>query len=158
MRKALHYRETTLWQKAMEATKELYRLVPRLPREETYGMRSQITRASVSVPANIAEGWTRETSRDQANFLAIAQGSLAETETLLTLCEDLGWFPKSETERLFLDGRSEPDVDHYAPQTPSDITTHPSLTPAAAPLTPHSSSLTPRAKRPSHSSLLFTHS
>ena len=93
MRKALHYRETTLWQKAMEATREVYRLAPRLPREETYGMRSQLTRASVSVPANIAEGWTRETPRDQANFLAIAQGSLAETETLLTLCEDLGLVP-----------------------------------------------------------------
>ena len=100
MRRALHYRETTLWQKAMEIAREVYRLVPHLPREETYGMRSQITRAAVSVPANIAEGWTRETSRDQANFLAIAQGSLAETETLLTLCEDLGWFPKNETERV----------------------------------------------------------
>ena len=84
----------------MDATLEVYRLAPRLPREEIYGMRSQITRAAVSVPANIAEGWTRETSRDQANFLAIAQGSLAETETLLTLCEDLGWFPKSDTKKL----------------------------------------------------------
>lgn len=93
----MHYRETTLWQKAMSATKEIYRLAPRLPREETYGMRSQLTRAAVSIPANVAEGWTRETNRDKANFLAIAQGSLAETETLLTLCEDLGWFPLNET-------------------------------------------------------------
>ncbi len=63
-------------------------------------MRSQITRAAVSMPANIAEGWTRETVKDKARFLAIAQGSLAETETLLTLCEDLGWFPHSETQTL----------------------------------------------------------
>ena len=96
----MHYRETILWQKAMEATREIYRLVPILPREETYGMRSQITRAAVSIPANIAEGWTRETEKDKAHFLAIAQGSLAETETLLTLCEDLTWFPKEETARL----------------------------------------------------------
>jgi four helix bundle protein len=96
----MHYRETTLWQKAMEATREIYRLVPILPREETYGMRSQITRAAVSIPANIAEGWTRETDKDKAHFLAIAQGSLAETETLLTLCEDLTWFPKEETAML----------------------------------------------------------
>ena len=96
----MHYRETTLWQKAMEATREVYRLAPMLPREETYGMRSQITRAAVSVPANIAEGWTREGMREKAQFLAIAQGSLAETETLLTLCEDLGWFPRTETARL----------------------------------------------------------
>lgn len=96
----MHHRETMLWQKAMAATKEVYRLVPLLPREETYGMRSQITRAAVSIPANIAEGWTRESDRDKAQFLAIAQGSLAEVETLLTLCEDLGWTPANETQRV----------------------------------------------------------
>ncbi|MFW5683036.1 MAG: four helix bundle protein, partial [Phycisphaeraceae bacterium] len=74
----MHYRETTLWQKAMKIPLELYKLTPMLPREETYGMRSQITRAAVSIPANIAEGWTRETTKDKAHFLAIAQGSLAE--------------------------------------------------------------------------------
>ena len=96
----MHYRELTVWQKAMEAAKEVYRLAPLLPREETYGMRSQITRAAASVPANIAEGWTRESDKEKAQFLAIAQGSLAETETFLTLCEEIGWFPKAETERL----------------------------------------------------------
>ena len=96
----MHYRELTVWQKAMEAAKEVYRLAPFLPREETYGMRSQITRAAASVPANIAEGWTRESDKEKAQFLAIAQGSLAETETFLTLCEEIGWFPKAETERL----------------------------------------------------------
>lgn len=96
----MHYRETVVWQKAMAAAREVYRLTPGLPREETYGMRSQITRAVVSVPANIAEGWTRETLKEKAHFLAIAQGSLAETETLLTLCEDLDWFPRSETKSL----------------------------------------------------------
>ena len=96
----MYYRETILWQKVMEAARQIYRLAPRLPSTENYGMRSQITRAAVSIPANIAEGWTRETVKDKARFLAIAQGSLAETETLLTLCEDLGWFPKSETEKL----------------------------------------------------------
>ncbi len=96
----MHYRETILWQKAMDAARETYRLTPRLPGTENYGMRSQITRAAVSMPANIAEGWTRETVKDKAHFLAIAQGSLAEAETLLTLCEDLGWFPRDETQTL----------------------------------------------------------
>jgi len=96
----MHYRETTVWAKAMEAARELYRLTPRLPKEETYGMWSQITRAVVSVPANIAEGWTRESDKEKAQFLAIAQGSLAETETLLTLCEQIGWFPAEETRQL----------------------------------------------------------
>ena len=96
----MNYRDTIIWQKAMSVSREVYRLVPRLPREETYGMRSQITRSAVSVPANIAEGWTRETVNDKLHFMAIAQGSLAETETLLTLCEDFGWFPKAETKQL----------------------------------------------------------
>jgi four helix bundle protein len=96
----VHYREAIVWNKAMEMTLEVYRLAPSLPREETYGLRSQITRAAVSVPANIAEGWARESNRQKAQFLAIAQGSLAEVETLLTLCERLGWFPSKETAGL----------------------------------------------------------
>ncbi|MCC7485538.1 MAG: four helix bundle protein [Burkholderiales bacterium] len=94
---ALHYRDPKVWRKAMDLARQVYSLAPLLPREETYGMRSQITRAAVSIPANIAEGWTRESERERAQFLAIAQGSLAETETLLTLCEEIGWFPQERT-------------------------------------------------------------
>ena len=100
MAESLHYRQAIVWQKAMAAALEVYRLAPLLPREETYGMRSQITRAAVSIAANVAEGWARESSREKAHFLAIAHGSLAETETLLTLCERIGWFPGSETQEL----------------------------------------------------------
>jgi four helix bundle protein len=96
----MHYRELTVWKKALESAIEVHGLVSMLPREETYGMRSQLTRSAVSVPANIAEGWTRESSREKAQFLSIAQGSLAETDTLLTLCEAIGWFPTTETENL----------------------------------------------------------
>lgn len=132
----MHYRETVLWRKAMAAAREVYRLVPRLPREETYGMRSQITRAAVSVPANVAEGWTRETDRDKANFLAIAQGSVAETETLLTLCEELGWFPPAESATLrgLLDEVSRMLTSMRRKRRPE-------------PLTPHSSSLAPTTAR-----------
>lgn len=96
----MHYRATKLWQKAILATCEVYRLAPRLPRAERYGMRSQITRAATSIPANIAEGWARESPKDKAHFMAIVHASLAEAETLLTLCEDQGWFPWNETRRL----------------------------------------------------------
>ena len=96
----MHYQELQVWRKAIEAAKEVYRLAPLLPREEIYGMRSQITRAASSVPANIAEGWTRESDREKAQFLSISQGSLAEAETFLTLCEEIGWFPRHETERV----------------------------------------------------------
>jgi four helix bundle protein len=93
----MHYRQTMVWSKAMEAAREIYRLAALLPREEVYGMRSQITRAAVSVPCNIAEGWTRASPREKAQFLAIAHGSLAELETQLSLCEQIGWFPLIET-------------------------------------------------------------
>ena len=84
----------------MELVREVYRLAPLLPREETYGMRSQITRAAVSIPANVAEGWTRESAKEKAQFLSIAHGSLSEAETLLTLCEQLGWFPETRTHQV----------------------------------------------------------
>jgi four helix bundle protein len=96
----MHYRQSMVWSKAMDMVQEVYRFAPRLPREETYGLRSQLTRAAVSVPANIAEGWARESAKEKLQFLAIAQGSLAETETLLTLCERLGWFPAADTIRV----------------------------------------------------------
>jgi len=85
-----HYRQLIVWQKAMAAAVERYRLAPLLPREETYGMRSQITRAVVSIAANIAEGWGRETPKDKAYFPAVAQGSLAETDTLHALLIEAG--------------------------------------------------------------------
>ena len=96
----MNYRRAVVWQKAMDIAREVYRLTPKLPGEERYSMRSQITRAAVSIPANVAEGWSRETLRDKAHFFAIAQGSLGETDTLLTLCEDFGWFPADETASL----------------------------------------------------------
>ncbi|HEX7110884.1 MAG TPA: four helix bundle protein [Mizugakiibacter sp.] len=96
----MHYRKTVVWTRAMDVAREIYRIVPLLPREEAYGIRSQITRAAVSVPSNIAEGWTRESWREKLQFLAIAQGSLAELETQLTLCEQIGWFPPEKTSRI----------------------------------------------------------
>ena len=95
----MHYRETVVWNRAMEVA-QAYRLAALLPREETYGVRSQLTRCAVSVACNIAEGWTRESRREKAQFMAIAQGSAAEAETLVTLCERIGWFPTPETNLL----------------------------------------------------------
>ena len=94
---ATDFRKLVVWQKAMAAAKEVYALAPALPREETYGMRSQLTRAVVSIAAHIAEGWARESPREKNHFLAIAHGSLAETETLLLLSTELGWFQSADT-------------------------------------------------------------
>ena len=94
----MHYKETVIWRTAMDVVTEVYRLAPVLPREEVYGVRSQMTRAAV--PCNIAEGWTRESPREKAHFLAIAQGSLAELETLITLSEEVDWLHTTQTLRV----------------------------------------------------------
>lgn len=96
----MHYRETVVWMRSMQAAKDVYRLVRLLPREEVYGMRAQMTRAAVSVPSNIAEGRTRESKAEKRQFLSVAQGSLAELEAQLTLCEEIGWFSGAQTASL----------------------------------------------------------
>ena len=89
----MHYMETTLWNKAMALAEQACRGVVRLPSEERYGIRLQITRAAVSVASNIAEGWTRESKSERRQFLAIAHGSLSELHTQLLLCSRLNWLP-----------------------------------------------------------------
>lgn len=79
------HRDLLVWQKAMDLVDSVYDLTESFPAREGFGLTSQITRAAVSVPANIAEGQARSTARDFANFLAIARGSLMEIETLLTV-------------------------------------------------------------------------
>ena len=96
----MHCREAVVWKRSMEVALELYGLVRFLPREVTYGMRAQMTRAAFAVPGNIAEGWTRESKVEKRQFLAIAQGSPAELETQLTLCEEIGWLSVVQTKAL----------------------------------------------------------
>src|SRR5688572_20462990 len=89
MAKVESHRDLIVWQKAMRLAVEVYRLSAMFPRTEEYRLTAQITRAAASVPANIAEGHARGTRRDYANFLAIAKGSLAETDTFLLLALEL---------------------------------------------------------------------
>ena len=87
----MHYRDAEVWKRAMTLAEHACRLSGGLPAAERFGLRSQISRAAVSVPSNIAEGWSRESRREKAQFLAIAQGSLSELHTQLLLSERLGW-------------------------------------------------------------------
>jgi four helix bundle protein len=89
------HRDLIVWQKAMDLSVTVYDLASQFPASELYRMVGQITRAAVSVPANIAEGRARSTRKDYANFLAIAQGSLAETETYVLLAVRLGFTNES---------------------------------------------------------------
>ena len=84
------YRDLIAWQKARELVKEEYLLTANFPVGERFGLVSQMDRAVVSVPSNIAEGYGRATTQDYLHFLRIARGSACELETQLVLAEDLG--------------------------------------------------------------------
>ena len=79
------YRDLTAWQRAIELVEAVYLVSGGFPREELYGLTSQIRRAAVSVAANIAEGYGRDASGSYAQFLRIARGSLREVETLMII-------------------------------------------------------------------------
>ncbi|MBE9110111.1 four helix bundle protein [Nodosilinea sp. LEGE 07298] len=84
---AQNYRELRVWNEGITLVEMCYRLTKAFPKEEIYGMTSQIRRAAVSVPANIAEGYGRENRGEYIQFLKIAQGSLKELETHLIISE-----------------------------------------------------------------------
>src|SRR3989304_7628202 len=82
-----NFRDLKVWQLGMELAEEVYHLSQQFPKHEIYGLGSQIQRAAVSVPANIAEGHAIGSTKEFLRYLAIAQGSLAELETHLLLAE-----------------------------------------------------------------------
>ena len=84
------FRELVVWQKAHRLTLELYKVTRAFPREEQYGLSSQIRRSAASIGANIAEGCGRGTARDFARFVQIALGSGSELENHMLLAADLG--------------------------------------------------------------------
>jgi four helix bundle protein len=94
------YRDLLVWQKAMELVVGTYRFSSSFPREELYGLTSQLRRASVSVPSNIAEGYGRASRKEYIQFLYVAQGSLKETETQIILAEMLGYASRDATKSL----------------------------------------------------------
>jgi len=79
----------------MELVKEVYRISQSFPRDELYGLTSQIRRAAVSVPSNIAEGAARNGQKEFAQFLGVARGSLSELETQMLIAAELGYLEKS---------------------------------------------------------------
>lgn len=79
------HEDLIVWQKSMEYAAQAYSLAKLMPRAEQFRLTNQILRAAASIPANIAEGHSRGTRKDYANFIAIARGSLAEADTLVKL-------------------------------------------------------------------------
>jgi len=84
------FRDLQVWQRAMELTIEVYRLTRGFPKEETFGLSSQLRRAAVSIPSNIAEGQGRSNTREFRQFLSIARGSNCELQTQLEIARALG--------------------------------------------------------------------
>ena len=86
------FKQLTVWQKSIRLVKEIYRVTDKFPASEMYGLVSQMRRAAISIPSNIAEGKKRKTKKDFLQFLRIADGSAAELETQIIIAKEL--FPK----------------------------------------------------------------
>lgn len=95
-----NFKNLRFWQRGHALTLRIYQLTNEFPKTETYGITSQIRRASSSVPTNIAEGCGRLSDAELARFMVIAQGSLLEVEYLILLCFDLKYISESEYKSL----------------------------------------------------------
>lgn len=93
-----HFRDLKVWQRSHALVLDLYRITATFPKDERFGLVSQLRRAAASVPTNIAEGAKRQGRQDYARFLNIAEGSLAETEYLVLLSRDLNYLPSESAE------------------------------------------------------------
>ena len=90
------YRDLRVWQAGMDLVVQVYRLTQGFPTHELYGLTSQMRRAAVSIPSNIAEGHTRESSKEYLHHLSMAQGSLAELETQIEIAGRLTYIPSDQ--------------------------------------------------------------
>ncbi len=95
-----NYRDLRLWQRGLALAKAVYKVSARFPAAERFGLTSQLRRAAVSVPSNIAEGHARVHDSEFRQFLYVAIGSLAEVDTQLTLALELGYVPEEEFQEL----------------------------------------------------------
>ena len=96
-----HYSELIVWQKSMDLVEEIYQLIKKLPRTEEYALSSQIRRAAISIPSNIAEGSGRKTEKEFYYFLSVARGSLMELETQLYICIRQKYFTENDAAKAF---------------------------------------------------------
>lgn len=104
-KQAKTYRDLIVWQKAMALVTVIYLISKKLPRDETYGLISQIRRCAVSIPSNIAEGYGRNSTSDYIRFLHIATGSLYELQTQLEIAFNLEYLKKTDFDKLYESSR-----------------------------------------------------
>lgn len=94
------YKELIVWQKSFDLVKKIYKLTDNFPKSEIYGLTSQMRRAAISIPSNIAEGFVRKHTKEFSQFISIAFGSGAELETQLLLAKDLNFVSEGEFKNL----------------------------------------------------------
>ena len=90
------HRDLRVWQQSIDFVSSIFLMTRSLPKEELFGLVSQMRRAAVSVPSNIAEGYARGKDKEKIHFLRISSGSMSELETQLTLCLKLGYISQEE--------------------------------------------------------------
>lgn len=90
------HRDLRVWQQSIDFVSSIFLMTRSLPKEELFGLVSQMRRSAVSVPSNIAEGYARGTDKEKIHFLRISSGSMSELETQLTLCLKLGYISQEE--------------------------------------------------------------
>ena len=98
--KVKNYQELIAWQRAMDLVEDVYKATKDFPREEIYGLTSQIRRAAVSIPSNIAEGQGRRTTADFLRHLSIAYGSLREVETQALIARRLRYIAQTKLDEV----------------------------------------------------------
>ena len=95
------YKDLIAWQKSIALVTDVYSVTKRFPSDERFGLISQINRSSISIPANIAEGWGRQTLKNNLQFLRSARGSLMELQTYFEICKNVSLITLDEYQRLF---------------------------------------------------------
>jgi len=95
-----NFKELNVWKESKDFSLSVYKITKDFPKSELYGLTSQLNRASVSIPSNIAEGSGRETNKDFSRFINIALGSSFEVETQLIIAFELELIPKSDYDKL----------------------------------------------------------
>ncbi|WP_455592173.1 four helix bundle protein [Bacteroides sp.] len=95
-----NHKDLIVWQKSMELVKKLYQVTQCFPKEEAYGITSQMRRAAISIPSNIAEGYGRGHDRELIQFLYISLGSASELETQLIISNDIHYLPDNSYQEL----------------------------------------------------------
>ncbi|MCP2027705.1 four helix bundle protein [Flavobacterium sp. HSC-32F16] len=100
-----HFRKILVWQKSISLVTKIYKATSTFPKEEMFGLTSQIRRSSVSIPSNIAEGSGRESTKDFLRFLYISLGSIFEMQTQLEIAKNIIYINEEEFNLLYEDSR-----------------------------------------------------